>query len=72
MNNFCWMLIGVIIGAILTQIVNYLRSAHGTLKIDHSDSNKDVYRLVIDDLEELSKKNYVFLEIDHNADLSQK
>lgn len=72
MNNFCWMLIGVIIGAILMQIVNYLISAHGTLKIDHSDFNKDVYRLVIDDLEELSKKNYVFLEIDHNADLSQK
>lgn len=72
MNNFCWMLIGVIIGAILMQIVNYLRSAHGTLKIDHSDSNKDVYRFVIDDLEELSKKNYVFLEIDHDADLSQK
>lgn len=72
MNNFCWMLIGVIIGAILMQIVNYLISAHGTLKIDHSDSNKDIYRLVIDDLEELSKKNYVFLEIDHNADLSQK
>ena len=72
MSNFLWMLIGVAIGVILTQIVNYLRSAHGTLKIDHSDSNKDVYRLVIDDLEELSKKSYVFLEIDHNADLSQK
>ena len=72
MNNFCWMLIGVIIGAILMQIVNYLISAHGTLKIDHSDSNKDIYRFVIDDLEELSKKSYVFLEIDHNADLSQK
>lgn len=72
MSNFLWILIGVTIGVILTQIVNYLRSAHGTLKIDHSDSNKDVYRLVIDDLEELSKKSYVFLEIDHNADLSQK
>lgn len=72
MSNFLWILIGVTIGVILTQIVNYLKSVHGTLKIDHSDSNKDVYRLVIDDLEELSKKNYVFLEIDHNADLSQK
>lgn len=72
MSNFLWILIGVTIGVILTQIANYLRSAHGTLKIDHSDSNKDVYRLVIDDLEELSKKNYVFLEIDHDADLSQK
>ena len=72
MSNFLWILIGVTIGVILTQIINYLWSAHGTLKIDHSDSNKDVYRLVIDDLEELSKKSYVFLEIDHNADLSQK
>ena len=72
MSNFLWILIGITIGVILTQIVNYLRSAHGTLKIDNSDSNKDIYRLVIDDLEELSKKNYVFLEIDHNADLSQK
>ena len=72
MSNFLWIFIGVTIGVILTQIVNHLRSAHGTLKIDHSDSNKDVYRLVIDDLEELSKKNYVFLEIDHDADLSQK
>lgn len=72
MNNFFWMLIGVIIGAIIMQIVNYLISAHGILKIDHSDSNKDVYRLVIDDLEDFYKKNYMFLEIDHNADLSQK
>lgn len=64
--------IGVIVGAIGYAICNRMFVAHGTLRIDHSNPEKDVYRFEIDDLEKLNKKAYVELEIDHHADLSQK
>ncbi len=44
----------------------------GTIKIDRSNPEKDVYRLEIDDLDNLSKKKRVILKIDPNADLSQQ
>ena len=46
--------------------------ADGTLEVDHSDPDKDVYRFVITDLESLNKKKRIVLFVDNNADLSQK
>lgn len=54
------------------QIVWHYRSASGTLRIDHSNPFKDVYRIEIDDLDKLVKKKRVVLKVDHNADLSQQ
>ena len=48
------------------------RSVTGTLRIDHSNPEKDLYRFDIDDLDKLDKQKFVKLKIDHNADLSQK
>lgn len=45
----------------------------GTLKIDTSDPNKDVYRIDLgNELANLGTKKRVVLNVDPNADLSQK
>ena len=66
-----YLIIGVIMGAIGYAICQHIFVAHGTLRIDHSNLEKDVYRFEIDDLEKLNKKAYIELKIDHYADLSQ-
>lgn len=65
-------IIGVIFGSIVYAIIQYVTVAHGTLRIDRSDPEKDVYRFEIDNLDKLNKKSCVELKIDHDADLSQK
>lgn len=60
-------LFGVVIGVLLDRI----RTA-GTLRIDHSNPDKDVYRFEINDLDSLNKKKHIVLTIDHHADLSQR
>lgn len=63
---------GVIVGWAVTSLVNMARSSAGVLRIDHSDPEKDRYKLEVGDLDELSKKNHIILAIDHYADLSQE
>ena len=61
-----------LVGSIVTLLIIFLKSVHGTLRIDHSNSNKDIYRLELDDLDVLTRKKLVILDIDHHANLSQK
>lgn len=65
------LLIGIFTGSLITSIIFFIKSSSGTLKIDHSNPQKDVYRFEIKDLDKLNKKKYVRLKIDNNADLSQ-
>lgn len=65
------LLIGIFAGSFITSIIFFVKSSSGTLKIDHSNPQKDVYRFEIKDLDKLNKKKYVHLKIDNNADLSQ-
>jgi hypothetical protein len=66
-------LIGLIVGCILSNIVFFISyKSAGTLRIDHSNPEKDVYRFEIDKLDSLSKRHRVILKIDNDADLSQK
>nr|DAV24925.1 MAG TPA: Protein of unknown function (DUF2897) [Bacteriophage sp.] len=69
---YVWILIGVLIGSVVSNIIFYCRSSSGVFRIDHSDPEKDVYRFEIDDLDKLDKKSRLILKIDHNANLSQK
>ena len=69
--EFMFFTAGVLVGSIIYAIIRGVSMAHGTLRIDHSDPEKDVYRLEIGDLDKLNKKRYVELKIDHHADLSQ-
>lgn len=63
---------GCVIQAAVSAILRIIYSGSGTLLIDRSDSKKDVYRIEIDDLDDLAKKKRLYLKIDTNADLSQK
>lgn len=76
MSWYLWLVVGIIVGMIATGVFSAvfrkLRTACGTLKIDHSNPEKDVYRLDIGDLDKLSNKKRVVLKVDNRADLSQK
>ena len=60
------------VSSIVTMVVMYLTSARGTLRIDHSNPEKDVYRIEINDLDALSRKKKVILDVDNSAILSQE
>ena len=67
------LIMGMVIGILVSLFVRSLFIASGTLKIDHSDPEKDKYLFVIDgELDRLSKKKKIVLKVDNNADLSQK
>ena len=66
-----WFAIGVFIGSITTSIIFYARSS-GTLKIDRTNPEKDVYRFEIDDLDSLHKKKRIVLKIDNDAAISHE
>ena len=76
MSWYLWFVIGIIVGVTVTGIFSAIlvkvRTSYGTLKIDHSNSEKDIYRFDVDDLDGLSKKKHITLKVDNNADLSQK
>ena len=60
------------VSSIVTMIVMYLTSARGTLRIDRSNAEKDVYRIESNNLEDLSRKKRVILDVDNSAILSQE
>ena len=65
-------LVGAIVGVLITWIMYRLKTIHGILKIDTSNIEQDIYRICIDDLDNLSKKKRVVLKVDPNATLSQE
>ena len=70
-NKMLYFTIGVLVGAILNALWQHLIMGHGTLRIDRSDPEKDVYRLEIDNLDQIDRKNRLYVKVDHHADLSQ-
>ena len=69
-----WIIIGCTIGGVLIGIgISRARQKPvGTLRIDHFNPEKDIYRFEIDNLDALNKKSKIVLRVDHHADLSQK
>lgn len=71
--TFIVFLIGLVTGgSVVNCIFGIYYKSEGILRIDHSNLEKDIYRIEIDDLDRLSKKKHVVLKIDNNANLSQK
>lgn len=70
--EYLWFLLGVIFGSIVVCFLYFKRTESGTLRIDQSDPEKDVYRLDIKNLDDLSKKKRIVLKVDPYANLSQK
>lgn len=69
--DFVFALIFGIACSIVTGVFCMWIRTDGTLKIDHTNPEKDVYRFEINDLDKLKGKTYITLKIDHNAKLSQ-
>ena len=66
--------IGVVSSFIAMNIYHWLMNrlfTDGTLYIDTSNPEKDVYRFKIDYLDDLKKKKRIVLKVDKNAKLSQ-
>ena len=64
-------IVGSLIGSALTVVVFYSLFTDGTLRIDRTDPEKDIYRIDLNSLDNLHKKRRVVLKVDPNADLSQ-
>lgn len=66
---------GVFTTLVIYLIIRWIRRKlclDGVLRIDHSNPEKDIYRIDIKELDRLDKKKYVTLKVDNHADLSQK
>lgn len=55
--------LGSLIGSAITVVYAFVTTAFGTLKIDHSNPEKDLYLFEIDDLDKLSNKKILKLTI---------
>ena len=60
------------VSSIVTLIITYRTSGRGALRIDHSNPERDLYRIEINNLEDLSRKKRVILDVDNSAILSQE
>lgn len=65
-------LLGVLVGVYIGARARTPFTAYGVLRIDHNNSEKDLYRFEIDDIESLDTKTQIVLKIDHDADLTRK
>lgn len=72
MNGVLMFVCGLIVGVCVTMIFKLTRSATGKFLIDSSNAEKDVFRLNLDNLEDVYKKKVIELKIVRNADLSQE
>lgn len=66
-------LAGVLVGIVGSYIFQVVQTAYGTLRIDHTDPEKDLYRIDIDgNFDNIAKEKRIILKVDNDADLSQK
>lgn len=63
--------VGAFVMGLICLIIRIVQTSAGTLLIDHSNPEKDIYRFKINNLDKLSKKKEIRLLVDNNADLSQ-
>lgn len=65
---FLYLALGVCIGMLIDEIISYFKKTSGTLQINHSNPEKDVYKFCIDDLDILDKKKSITIKIEHTRD----
>ena len=62
---------GVVVGIVIS-IIWSMMHACGTIEVDCSDPDKDVYRLVVNDLKSLTKKRRIVFKVNRNAHFSRE
>jgi hypothetical protein len=75
--EYTWMLIawifGALVGAFITLIIVRKHTSHGTLVVDLTDPEKDVFRLILDeDLESIAEQKHVRLKVAVRSEHSQQ
>lgn len=66
-----FVVLGYVLGVIASILVFMLFALGGTLRIDSvSNPERELYRFEVDDIENIGKKKFIVLTIDHNANLS--
>ena len=66
-----FMCIAIVIQAIYTYFIFCFRTEKGVMLIDHSDAEKDICRIDLNNKLDRKTKKFI-LKIDHDAKLSQK
>ena len=61
-------LAGFLTGGAVASCILYSK-IDGALKIDHSDSKKDVYRIEIGDLDILPHKKHIILKVENDVNI---
>ena len=71
MNSYLIFSLGIIIGVITTRLILQVSSAKAVLRIDHSNPEKDIYRLDLDNVCNMNKKT-LLLKMDHHANFTNR
>lgn len=67
-----WVVFALMVISVVRISIIYFRNFVGTLRIDRTNPNAEIYKIEIDDLDKLSKRKFIILKIDNEADFSQK
>lgn len=59
-------------GAIFYRLIWFRIAKAGTLLVDRSNPEKDIFRFDIDNFDNLNKKRWVILRVNGRADLTRK
>ena len=62
-------LLGMVVGVILSYIAHTTFGCFGAIKIDHTNPDKDIYRLELKELDDLPKQKYIVLKVDNNDEI---
>lgn len=60
------------LGILVDELFYKTKKAHGVLRIDYSDPNKDTYRIELNSLDGLELKRFIILKVETSLELSQK
>lgn len=60
------------IAALLLACLFVFRLLVGTLKIDHDDPEKDIYRFDVTDIDGLTKRKYILLRVESDSHFSHE
>ena len=71
MNSYLIFSLGIVVGIIMTRLILQVSSAKAVLRIDHSNPEKDIYRLDLDNVCSMNKKT-LLLKIDHRANFTNE
>lgn len=55
--------IGIAVGVCISNLIHFIQSSYGTLTIDQSKPDKDMYKLEIENLDVLPKKKSVVMKV---------